>query len=122
MVTQMYSQNIIAKMIQQHVGSAYSGGDIYNQLREMVDSGVLENEGVFIVSQETKQGSYGKAYSFDNCERVIEIWSQLYAKDDATADALLLEIKDATDKNKQFRNYFPNYLFRKLLKYLADKK
>lgn len=121
MPKQMYSQNVIAKLIQQHVGSMYSGGDIYTQLREMVDSGVLENEGVFVTSQDTKMGTYKKVYHFDNCEKVVEVWSQLYAKDDATADAILLEIKEFADKNKQFRNYFPNYLYRKLLKYLADK-
>ena len=117
---QMYSQNVIAKLIQQGGGSKYSGSDIYKQLREMVESGVLENEGVGVTWQETNMGSYGKVYSFDSCEKTLEIWMQLYGHEEASASALLIEIRDAVDGNKQLRSFFPNWLYRKLLKFIAD--
>lgn len=101
--------------------TTYANGDIYAQLREMITSGVLEGEGIAVFEQPTKMGQHGVTYHFDNCERVIEVWESLYATEDVVADKLLVEIAEHADKNKQFRSYFPNFLFRKLTQYIASR-
>lgn len=101
----------------------FSVGDIYGHLREMATSGVLEMEGVEVMTQETKQGKYGIAYHFDNCEKVVDIWESLHGDlEETTAVALLGDVQSALDNSKQLRMYFPNWLQRKIMKFLADRK
>lgn len=101
--------------------NTYANGDIYAQLREMITSGVLEGEGITVFEQPTNMGQHGKTYHFDDCNKVVEIWESLYSSSDVLADKLLVEIAEHANKNKQFRSYFPNFLYRKLEQYIASR-
>lgn len=116
------SMNKVAQTIAEKY-TRFSVGDIYGHLREMVTSGVLELEGVNVFTQETKQGNYGITYHFDNCEKVVEIWETLQVDTtEATATSILQDVQSALDNSKQLRMYFPNWLARKIMKFLADRK
>lgn len=119
MPKQIISLSSVVKLISEQHG--VSSGDVYAQLREAIESGVLEQEGIEVFEQPTAQGKHGKTHHFNDCAKVVAVWSDLYLASDVAADALLVEIRDAVDNNKQLRLYFPNFLYRKLLKHLSDK-
>ena len=116
-----YSQNVVSQAIQQlDEGRKFQTAEIYKHLREMVESGIIEQEGVEVSEQDTKQGEYGKVYAFTDCQKTVEIWKSLYGYGDVKSLDLLVEIRNIVDRNKMLRNYFPNWLYRKLLKHIAD--
>lgn len=85
----LISLNKVAEKIQEK--HRVASLDTITQLREMIASGVVQEEGVSVFEEPTKQGKFGIKHYFSDCEKVIEVWESLYLKTDADQSRKLLE-------------------------------